>query len=389
MITSLRLQNFKGHADTTVSLGRLTVLVGPNGSGKTSVLQALRYLGQLADGREVSAIFSGEETIEALRAKKGKVLEPLVLEIQMTWQKLSGTVQGTATLVSEPQFPVHPSRVELRWVLGEIKGKPSTNTFSPKGAPSSDEQAAAVAFGAWRELIRTAIMFRFDARLIAAPASSKEPAPRIEFDGRNTAVVLKALKLGYDDLWATFREKLKKIVPGVTGIGVEQVEGITGDPQPSASSRTAPDPSGEWYRIFFDFEGAKHVSAFHASDGTLITVALLAVLLGPSRPRVVLLDDIEQTLHPTAQMELVRQLKALLELEEMRDVQIVATTHSPYILDGLDFDQVRVFALRKDGSVACKSLGEHPDAERLRGTVSAGELWSADPEWKWVAGDAQ
>ena len=48
MITSIRLQNFKGHRDTTVPLGRLTVLVGPNGSGKTSVLEALAIQSRLA-----------------------------------------------------------------------------------------------------------------------------------------------------------------------------------------------------------------------------------------------------------------------------------------------------------------------------------------------------
>ena len=42
MIESIRLVDFKGHRDTTVPLGRLTVLVGDNGAGKTSVLEALR-----------------------------------------------------------------------------------------------------------------------------------------------------------------------------------------------------------------------------------------------------------------------------------------------------------------------------------------------------------
>jgi AAA15 family ATPase/GTPase len=46
MLTSVRLQNFKGHTDTTVNLGKLTVLVGPNASGKTSVLKALSLMGR-------------------------------------------------------------------------------------------------------------------------------------------------------------------------------------------------------------------------------------------------------------------------------------------------------------------------------------------------------
>ncbi len=46
MIHSIRLQNFKGIRDVEVGLERLTVFVGPNGSGKTSILQGLELLAQ-------------------------------------------------------------------------------------------------------------------------------------------------------------------------------------------------------------------------------------------------------------------------------------------------------------------------------------------------------
>ena len=46
MIQSIRLQNFKAIRDVEVGLERLTVFVGPNGSGKTSFLQGLELLAQ-------------------------------------------------------------------------------------------------------------------------------------------------------------------------------------------------------------------------------------------------------------------------------------------------------------------------------------------------------
>ena len=48
MFNFIRLNNFKGHSDTKIDFGRLTALVGPNSSGKTSVLQAIRYMSQIA-----------------------------------------------------------------------------------------------------------------------------------------------------------------------------------------------------------------------------------------------------------------------------------------------------------------------------------------------------
>jgi predicted ATP-dependent endonuclease of OLD family len=86
-------------------------------------------------------------------------------------------------------------------------------------------------------------------------------------------------------------------------------------------------------------------------------------------------------------MEMVRQLGTLLGRDELRDVQVIATTHSPYVLDPVDFDHVCVFASRPDGSAAVKTLAQHPDADRLRGKLTAGELWTSDPESAWVLED--
>jgi hypothetical protein len=79
-------------------------------------------------------------------------------------------------------------------------------------------------------------------------------------------------------------------------------------------------------------------------------------------------------------------LKDLLVRPEFSDLQIVATTHSPYAIDLMDPSEVYAFALRDDGSVASKRLSEHPDAEKMKGSLTAGQLWSLDEERNWVLG---
>ena len=137
-------------------------------------------------------------------------------------------------------------------------------------------------------------------------------------------------------------------------------------------------------KLYFDFQGAKDVPAHHASQGTLIALALLTVLHSAERPRVVLLDDFDHALHPRAQLELVRMIKELLALEEFQDTQIIATTHSPYVLDEVPPSSVIAFALRDDGTVASKPLSEHPDAAKTKRALKSGELWSLDAERGWV-----
>jgi predicted ATPase len=137
-------------------------------------------------------------------------------------------------------------------------------------------------------------------------------------------------------------------------------------------------------KLYFDFQGAKGVPGHDASQGTLVILALLTVLYGRDRPSVILLDDFDHALHPRAQIELVRMIKDLLALDEFKDTQIIATTHSPYVLDEVSPSNVIAFALRDDGTVASTPLSEHPDAPKVNGALKAGELWSLDAERDWV-----
>jgi predicted ATPase len=182
--------------------------------------------------------------------------------------------------------------------------------------------------------------------------------------------VLSSLKLGDDARFERIQSALQRVVPSVERIRVRRVNGSS---------------DGVKEKIHFDLHGAPDLPAQVMSEGTLVTVALLTSICATSGRQLVLLDDLDRALHPTAQLELVRQMKRL--LEEMPNVQIVATTHSPFILDELDPSEVCVFALRADGSVATKRLSEHPDAGKVKGALSGGQIWTLDPEERWVAGE--
>jgi predicted ATP-dependent endonuclease of OLD family len=102
--------------------------------------------------------------------------------------------------------------------------------------------------------------------------------------------------------------------------------------------------------------------------------------LNPDRPWLILLDDLDHRLHPKAQMQLVGLLRKL--LDEFPALQIIATSHSPYILNQLEWNEVRVTGLRDDGSVICARLEDHPQVARWREAMTPGEFWShAGDDW--------
>ena len=110
------------------------------------------------------------------------------------------------------------------------------------------------------------------------------------------------------------------------------------------------------------------------------SLGLLSVILGPEQPSLILLDDLDHRLHPKTQMRLVDLLHKL--LDKFKDLQIIATAHSPYILDNLKGNEVRVMALEDDGAVTCARLEDHPKYPKWKDSMSPGEFWShAGEDW--------
>jgi predicted ATPase len=358
MIEKIRLRNFKGHQDTEVPLGRLTMLVGDNASGKTSVLEALWL--QAAMFPNPSDVLKDSYAPADLvrRGSDGKI------KIESDGLRSAGSPRSARNWGT--RLTIDPANA-TEWGGASLEILGSKVGAIGGGRPTTK----------WEELpltVGTAQLYSLDAKKIAAVAASDSPDVKIGSDGQNTGPMLASLKLGNDEIFDRIEAALRALIPSVERIRIRQAllfPGTTG-------------PIG--HKITFDFIGAPGVPAHCASHGTLIVLSLLTILFGPQRPNLVLLDDFDHALHPRAQMELMRMLKDLLELPEFVDLQIVATTHSPYTLDELDASEVHAFALRPDGAVASKRLSEHPEAARTKGVLRAGQLWSLDPEREWFLG---
>jgi predicted ATPase len=355
VLATFRLQDFKGHRDTELPLGRFTMLVGDNGSGKTSVLEALWLQGVLAP--DPVAVLKGDWSPDDLlrRGAAGP--------IRISSEGKRGSDSWSSKIEVEMS--------ERGWNLGAWTSDPS-GEFTERAVGNRADGSGSTSSG-WPKfgsLVGRAGLYRLQASRIAATAYSEQTDTAIEADGTQTAVVLAQLKLGDDEVFERIEASMRRLVPSLERVRIRPAR--------------HPNTTGLGNKIYFDFHGAAGVPAHGASHGTLIVLALLTVLHGPQRPQLVLLDDFDHALHPRAQIELVRMIKEL--LDEFEDLQIVATTHSPYILDELTPSDVHAFALRDDGTVAAKRLSEHPEAEKTKGSLTAGQLWSLDRERDWVLG---
>jgi predicted ATPase len=365
MIRKFGLRNFKGHRDTQLEFGRFTMLVGDNASGKTSVLDALALQASL--GVDPRSVLRGSAVGDLLRRGSSG---PIVFATE-GMRRFEAWQMNFAFEIQTKS----PGNAQEHWtiVFDGALGQRAWSSRLYKDHDDDDDDPVWDALHRASESLGSAACYRLRPEQIAAAAYSADVRARIDEDGTNTAVALAAMKLGDDEAFQRVEDGLRKLIPAVERVRI----------RPATVQRPGSDEV-VGSKLYFDFRGAPGVPAHGASHGTLIVLALLAVLHGSSRPDLILLDDFDHALHPRAQMDLVRMIKQLLTLDEFKDVQVVATTHSPYMLDELEPSDVQVFALRDDGTVASKRLSEHPDAERTRGALASGQLWSLDPERNWV-----
>lgn len=360
MITRFRLENFKGHRDTDLALQQLTLLVGENGSGKTSVLEALRVPGDIAD------YLPKDGTSTDVKLPDMKVSELLRCGANRMCLSFEGrTADGEQWTTSIEFLPADDGewRVNFNGSLGEQEFRATDYVHDPA-------RLQELVTG----LTGHVALYRFKADQVAASAYSHRPGASVTEGGAQTAVALAALKLADDEAFERIETAMRRIVPSLHRVRIRPAAVLhPSNPNPVVGSK-----------LYFDFQGAKNVPAHHASQGTLVVLALLTVLYGHDRPDVILLDNLDHSLHPHAQIELVRMIRELLTLDEFENTQIIATTHSPYVLDEVSPSNVIAFALREDGTVASKPLSEHPDAPKMNGALKAGELWTLDAERDWV-----
>ena len=117
-------------------------------------------------------------------------------------------------------------------------------------------------------------------------------------------------------------------------------------------------------------EGELSTSARRLSDGTLRFLSLLAILLDPSPPPVIVIEEPELGLHP----DTLPVLRDLL-IDASRRTQLIVTTHSITLVDSFtETPEVILVCDRREGATRIERL----DAEQVKAWLadgSLGQLW--------------
>jgi predicted ATPase len=389
MISRLRVQNFKCLRDIDVSLGALTILIGPNDSGKSSILDALQLLGRTT-WEAVGQVFAGPLSLEnlvwmkdirrnpawAVEGSTGGTefayslsLSPLQGEIVQEYLRYGG---ADVLVVTRPE----PGAALLATLAleGERQAQPYQAMIHGQGQtalalfhnqPYGDHRVLTVVC---RALISTG-KCQLDTAALRRPCAIA-PRPILAADGSNLVAVLDAIASAPDRSDITALEKnIRENIPTLRGIHLPATE--------TQGVKTLE------FTLAFD-KGRTTIPADLASDGAVLLTAFLALAYGET-PDLILIEEPENGIHYSLLGKVVDLLRRISTGEiGSRPRQVIVTTHSPLLLNFARPEEVRVCQRTADGATTVTPMDKVPDLDKLLKEFAPGELWYLMGEEKIV-----
>ena len=378
-LASVRMRNFKAIQDTgALKFSPFTVLIGNNGSGKSSLIEGLEmFQAIVAVGvdKAMAPWFKFEHVWNQAVDHTGRTdrmgqklsLNPMSFSLRGRQKDVSFKAQMDITagegdnwiIISEEQL-----RIAGKWPINVTRDADGSVVQSPAveqatmrvplgrscfGVPAVQQRLGAA---------RLAEEWQF---LSLQPHNMGNPVPqaraaervRLEKDGSNIAQYVLELRNRDPAAFEGILESMRYVLPYAL------------DLQPVITSELE-------RAVYLQMsEGKFKVPGWLLSTGTLRILSLLALLRHPTPPPLVVIEEIENGLDPRTINLLIEEIKAAND----EGIQVIATTHSPYLLDSVPLESV-VLVERVDGEPKFTRPADSEEVQRWAKEFTTGRLYT-------------
>lgn len=311
MIEWIRAQEFGCVKDATLKLTPFHALIGPNDSGKSTLLRAI---GALCDAAQGALQFGGER----VRQTNGE------------W--LAGAADGL-------EFSVHKVASSLELRVPSIGFHGGLNGMA---TPASERfgRAQVVRFDIDR--LRRSSMLVPDAEVTTYLAQRGDGLPG----------VLMSVKGRDDDSWASLRKQALALFPTLAQIELKP-------------------ENTQVLKLEFVLNDGSRVPVATASDGLLYYLAFGSLPYLRHGLRVLLVEEPENGLHPSRIAEVIRVLRLISE----SGIQVVMATHSPLVINEMKPEEVTVVTRDVKLGTRVKPISATTNFAKRSEVYALGELW--------------
>ncbi len=397
MITSFSLKNFKSYNEAEMPLATLTFFIGPNASGKSNALEAIRLLSLLSKGTRLDDIERGIHGAEALfRGDPDNLFHDTGMGLEFgcrmdgiegDWNRLSlqislvsdhlAVTDEFVSKESEP-FPLYRlNGLPFHLPIDEITSVQYNNFKSENKPriPCSNRQA--IFFQ-----LETPARFNekdMDSQWIIPEVVSGirknlqnvmflEPRPEemrgysylkddiMKENGRNLSSVL--FKICNDP---SGRDQMLQFVRSLPEQDITDIRFIM------------TERNDVMVRLVESFGGKESVfDAPVLSDGTLRVLAVGATLLSAPQGSLVVIEEIDNGIHPSRAESLILHIKGI---AEARGLRVLLTSHNPALLDALPDESLGdVLCCYRDSELGDSRIVRLGDLDRFPELMAQGTL---------------
>ena len=343
MITRLRVKNYRCFEDFDWTPDQICLLIGQNGTGKSTLFGLLEGLRGMLGGKgsfeslfNPASIFRPNHTVTEVLirldislsdANFAYELKIAVDEMFVQQGVFESLRRDGRSVIEARDGQVLQNHEDLRV---EFSLQPGNSAVGTVGDLKGDDSLT---------LFRGAIQGLF--AFFPNPARIKSigntiPHPRLESDASNLIGVLRWKEISDKPMFSKFESELKALLPGLQRLSFFQA----GD-QDARLELHYSDLQSEYY---FDFG--------ELSDGQKVLVALCALVwLRTSPYAVLLLDEPENFL---ALAEVQPLINSLLDAAQENGTQLIIASHHPELFNALAKEYGIVLSRGEDGRIGSK-----------------------------------
>ena len=349
-ISSVTVKNYRSLRDVRVDLGGLNLFIGANASGKSAILDALRFLSEAIRARSFRGPAHSRGGILNM-AWKGREADEIEITVVVDGDR---RFEWDVRLVREG----HQDFAVAEKIRETTQGNPPTQLLESnrgKGWWWSRDESKGV------DLLQEPTI----CALAAASADASFPAREVaEFIAKwgffdpSPFLLRRDWSLPDLDSLDVYGRNLAETLFDLPGSALEEVvsatRSIVGVP-----TRVEPRISEDQERFYFvQYEPGLRfsVNQMGVSSGTLRMLAFMTALYGQQGTALIGIEEPENYIHPTALHSFAEHINVAKD-----KLQILITTHSPLMLDILDEPSAIIF-VRRDANLGTYVQNEsNPD----------------------------
>jgi predicted ATPase len=358
-----------------IDLAPLTLFIGRNGSGKSSLIEALQWM---QDAYFDGLIKSTEGRFRAFSYLLNKRSREIKLHLEFEYAKkpsyydliVKKAVGGDRGIVFDETVREGQTKAQkkLLWTTKGHKGpvyRSTERTSSEKNAnqlaiqtlPSPDS-GSPTGLLSISSFIKNIVVLRLSPTMMRFESSLERADGRILDE---EGILLPALLSSFTDeqrKWV--RDRVARVLSGIADVTVKKSDRARGYVVASEKMK--------WT------SGSRKVDlpSWMLSEGTRRITALFAALAARPLPSLLIVEEIENGLDPWT-LEMVFQ-----ELREAstRGTQVIVTTHSPFLLDHVGVEEV-IHVKRSHGDSTYHRISSYEEVSKYGSSVAPGAMYIA------------